>query len=103
MIERHWKGIAHFKEADNYIKHLTLETFPHLATIQGFVRSSILNRETGEGVEFLIVTVWQSLDAIKQFAGEQAEIAVVPPTVQNMMVSYDPHVSHYSVVLEYKP
>lgn len=50
------------------------------------------------GAEFLIVTTWESLDAIKQFAGADAELAVVPDKVQAMMVSYDRTVRHYEVV-----
>jgi hypothetical protein len=50
-----------------------------------------------EGVEFLIITEWETLDAIKQFAGEKIEVAVVPKLVQEIMVKYDEYVSHYEV------
>ncbi len=103
MVERHWKGIAKAEEANNYIDHLTKDTFPQLAAIKGFVNASILTREVNEGIEFLIVTVWQSIEAIKQFAGEQVDAAVVPSIVQQMMITYDKNVRHYERLGEYYP
>lgn len=49
-------------------------------------------------MEFLVVTRWRSLDAIRRFAGADAEIAVVPENVQQMMLDYDRRVAHYEVV-----
>jgi heme-degrading monooxygenase HmoA len=70
MIERHRKGIAKVEEADHYIEHLLSDTFPKLSAMDGFIRASILKKDTDKGIEFLIVTVWKSLAAIKQFGGE---------------------------------
>jgi heme-degrading monooxygenase HmoA len=98
MIERHWKGIAKSEEADHYIQHLLTDTFPTLETMTGFIGSSILKRTVDRGVEFRIVTVWDSLDSVKQFAGEKPEIAVVPLSVKKMMVEYDAFAYHYEVV-----
>jgi heme-degrading monooxygenase HmoA len=91
MISRHWKGVARPGEAARYIDHLRRETFPGLAAIPGFVRSSILRREVADGTEFQIVTVWESWEAIRAFAGADPEAAVVPA----MMVRYDSRVVHY--------
>ena len=81
MISRHWKGIAKRELADAYIAHLKSDTFPKLASLEGFVRASILRREVPSGTEFQIVTVWSSLQAIHAFAGADIETAVVPPTI----------------------
>jgi hypothetical protein len=69
-----------------------------LGRIAGFCSASILRRDVALGVEFRIVTLWQSIDAIRAFAGESPEDAVVPDKVKEMMVSFDRHVSHYEVV-----
>jgi len=45
----------------------------------------------------LSITLWQSLNAIEAFAGRDVEVAVVPQSVQAMMVSYDRSVAHYEV------
>jgi heme-degrading monooxygenase HmoA len=98
MISRHWTGLARPDCADEYVAHLHTETFPAIRQIRGFVSASILRRAVVEGVEFLIVTNWQSLDAIRAFAGDHADRAVVPEPVQRMMARYDRTVRHYEVV-----
>ena len=95
MISRHWKGIAKPGCAEEYVHHLTSDTFPRLALIPGFVRASILSRAVEAGTEFQIVTVWKSLDAIEAFAGARIDVAVVPPLVAQLMASYDSRVVHY--------
>lgn len=103
MISRHWKGIAKPGQAAAYIHHLETETFPKLTSIPGFVRASILSRSVEAGTEFQIVTVWESLDAIQAFAGASAELAVVPPLVQDLMASYESKVAHYEIVETFEP
>jgi heme-degrading monooxygenase HmoA len=103
MISRHWRGVARLAEADSYVRHLQHDTFPQLSRISGFVSASILRRTVAAGVEFVIVTTWQSMDAIRQFAGDAADVAMVPPVVQRMMVAYDTSVAHYQVVDTYGP
>lgn len=97
MISRHWIGIAKPGEAENYIEHLKADTFPQLSKINGFIEASILKRDVSQGTEFLIVTVWESMDAISRFAGPKTDAAVVPEIVQAMMVDYDRNVRHYEV------
>jgi heme-degrading monooxygenase HmoA len=99
VISRQWRGIAKSADAQRYINHLEEDTFPTLANIEGFVSASILQRTVPIGEEFLIVTVWESIDAIKQFAGEDPEVAVVPAVVQAMMVEYEKVVRHYSITV----
>jgi heme-degrading monooxygenase HmoA len=98
MISRHWKGIAKPGEAENYIEHLRSDTFPKLSKISGFIRASILKRTVEQGTEFLIITVWESIESIERFAGATADVAVVPESVRAMMIEYDRTVSHYEVV-----
>jgi heme-degrading monooxygenase HmoA len=98
MIARHWRGVARSDQATEYIRHLQMETFPSIRKLPGFVSASILRRTVPQGVEFLIVTHWASLDAIRAFAGSDIDVAVVPPPAQAMMVDYDRFVHHFEVV-----
>ena len=98
MISRQWRGVCRADRALDYEDHLLAETFPALQRIQGFVDASILKRPIDRGVEFLIVTRWQTMAAIRQFAGDDAEAAVVPPSVAAMMIDYDRRVTHFEVV-----
>jgi heme-degrading monooxygenase HmoA len=101
MISRHWRGVARTADADHYVQHLRRETFPQVSRISGFVAASILRRPIATGVEFVVVTTWRSMDAIRQFSGDAGDAAVVPPVVQAMMVDYDRTVAHYEVVDTY--
>lgn len=100
MISRQWRGLAGADQAPAYESHLRSETFPALASIEGFVDATILRRTVPSGIEFLVVTRWTSMAAIEKFAGADVEAAVVPVIVQSMMLEYDRRVRHYEVVTE---
>ena len=102
MIARHWTGLVKKGREDEYITHLKNETFKRLNQIEGFVNASILKRQLTEATEFLIVTKWDSLEAIRKFAGEKYEDAVVPKIAQELMISYDLYAKHYQVDFETK-
>jgi heme-degrading monooxygenase HmoA len=98
MISRQWRGLAKPDCTEAYVDHLRSETFPAIAKLPGFVRASILRRTLREGVEYLVVTEWDSLDSIRRFAGDKVDAAVVPARVREMMLEYDQLVRHYEVV-----
>jgi heme-degrading monooxygenase HmoA len=98
VISRQWRGLAQQDQAQNYVKHLRTETFPALRRLQGFVSASLLSRRLGNGIEFLVVTQWESLDAIARFSGPDLEAAVVPPKAAAMMIEYDRRARHFEVI-----
>lgn len=97
-IARHWRGLAKADRADAYVAHLRQETFPAIRRLPGFKSATIHRRDVADGVEFLIVTTWESLDAIRAFAGANIDTAVVPDKAQEMMIDYERVVRHYEVV-----
>lgn len=97
MIARHWKGLCELSRADDYVQHLKNETFAHLKTLSGFIRAEIHQRRKDEGVEFLIITYWSSMEAVTLFTGPASDVAVVPNVVSHMMITYDKEVCHYEV------
>ena len=98
MISRHWHGLAHAAHADEYVQHLRSDTLPKLSKIPGFISASILRRNMTQGVEFVVVTNWESIGAIEQFSGKDPELAVVPTEVHEMMLDYDRRARHYEVL-----
>ena len=98
VISRQWRGLAHPDQAKSYVKHLRTKTFPALRKLPGFVSASILSRRLANGIEFLIITDWESLDAIARFAGADLEAAVVPAEAAAMMIEYDQRVRHFVVI-----
>ena len=102
MISRHWKGIVKREQAERYVAHLRSDTFPKLAVLAGFLRASILRRELTIGTEFQVITVWESLEAIRAFAGDDVEAAVVPPEAEAMMVEFDRRADHYQIAYSFE-
>ena len=98
MISRNWTGIAKKERAREYILHLQNDTFKKLEKIKGFLNSRILYRDMEEGTAFLIITEWESIEAIKKFAGEDYNLAVVPQLVKEMMIRYEHKVNHYQII-----
>src|SRR4030095_12395477 len=98
----HGPAFLEREESDDYISHLQKNTFPQPAHIPGCVSASILRRNTARGVEFVILTTWHSMEAIRQFAGESADVAVVTPVAQALMVEYDKKVAHYEIAYTYQ-
>jgi len=103
MITRNWTGVVKPERTNDYIAHLQNDTFKKLAAIKGFVNAAIAQRVVTDGTEFLVVTWWESMEAVRQFAGDAADIAVVPPVAQEMLVRYDPIVRHYEEVFSLMP
>lgn len=103
MITRNWTGVIKPERANDYIAHLQHDTFKKLSSIKGFINASILKREVTDGIEFLVVTQWENMQAIQEFAGVNPDIAVVPAVAQEMMVRYDPVVRHYEEVVTMLP
>ena len=78
--------------------HLRTETFPTLRRIPGFVDASLVSRPLRDGVEFVVITRWDSLDAIAKFAGSDPEAAVLPAKAAEMMIEYDRRARHFEVI-----
>src|SRR5258706_5957164 len=75
MISRHWKGTTKPGLAESYLEHLRAEVFPKLRAIPGFVSAQVLRRDVSQLTEVQVVTPWESLAAIRAFAGEDLETA----------------------------
>lgn len=98
MISRLWRGVVRPECASAYIEHLQRETSPALQRLSGFQRMTILNRPCDLGVEFLVVTVWDSEESIVAFAGADAQAAVVPEKVRLLMVEFDDRARHFNTI-----
>ena len=99
MIARVWRGIAVPEKAKNYIEHLQQTVLPELYQIDGFRGAYVLRRELNKGVEFTVQTLWESMDAIRKFAGENVEAAVVAPAARPLFREFDSTATHYEIVL----
>jgi heme-degrading monooxygenase HmoA len=99
MIARIWKGYASPEKAPLYLEHVEHSVFPELEAIEGFRGANVLQKTTGDEIEFVVTTFWDSMDAVHQFAGANAGVAVVAPNAQAVLSHYESTVSHYEVAL----
>ncbi|MFL5494984.1 MAG: antibiotic biosynthesis monooxygenase family protein [Gemmatimonadales bacterium] len=95
MIVRAWRGYASSATAEAYPRHLLERVRPKLERLAGFRGLSLLRRPSGTEIEFLVLTHWESMDAIRAFAGDDPERAVVEPEARAALVRFDDRVTHY--------
>lgn len=98
MIVRSWTGVTLSPRAEEFIRHLDTTTLPELRTIEGHRGTYVLRRDRETEVEFRVLSLWDSLDGIRQFAGDDVISAVVPEAAQALLHRYDRKVRHYEVV-----
>ena len=99
MIARLWHGYTRPGDADAYERLLREEIFRGIASraIPGYRGIELLRRPVGEEVEFVTLMRFDSLDAVRAFAGEDHEAAVVPAEARALLARYDRRSEHYEV------
>ena len=100
MIVRTWMAYAKPDNARAYRDHLTAHVIPKLQKTKGFLGLELCIAQNRERVELLVISRWESMDAIKAFAGPNPERAVVDPAAKNVLEEYDDVVFHYEVALD---
>ena len=98
MIARIWRGWAATATADNYQRHYETEVNENLSSVSGFRGARLLRREDGQEVMFTSITFFTSLDAVRGFAGDDYEVAVVEEAARRALSRWDERVSHDEVV-----
>ena len=90
----------HTRECGAYEKLLRTEIFSGIAkrSIQGNRGIHLLRRDVDDGVEFVTIMWFDSLDAVRAFAGEDYEAAVVPPQARQLLSRFDARSAHYQVI-----
>jgi antibiotic biosynthesis monooxygenase (ABM) superfamily enzyme len=99
MISRIWHGWTIPENADAYESLLKTEIFHNIRNrdIPGYRGIQLFRRCSGDEVEFVTIMWFDSLDAVKQFAGEDYEAAVVPPKARSILARFDDRSQHYEV------
>jgi hypothetical protein len=100
QIVRIWSGYGTEAGVDRYCReHFPNSVLPHLRSIDGFVEVKVLTRLGRAETEVVVATTWNSIDAVKAFAGENYEQAVVEPVVRELLTRVDDRVTHFTVAL----
>ena len=98
MIARVWRGAAaDGMGARAYLRHFDAAVLPVLEKVAGYRGARVLRRDEAGRVELLVTTFWDSMQAVRGFAGEDPERAVVDPEARAALVELDDFVRHYEV------
>jgi len=102
MISRIWHGFTTKNNADTYENLLKTEIFVGIKDrhIKGYKGIQLLRRELPGETEFIAVMWFDSLDSVKDFAGNEYEKAVVPEKAQKVLSRFDKTLQHYSVIVD---
>ncbi|AUX22397.1 hypothetical protein SOCEGT47_028990 [Sorangium cellulosum] len=99
MILRIWHGWTLPENADTYEALLKTEIFPAILAkqVRGFRRIELLRRPLGDEVEFVTIMSFDSIEAVKAFAGEDHEAAYVPAKARQVLARFDARSQHYEI------
>jgi uncharacterized protein len=101
-VLRLWRGRATAAKAGEYIRHVREKVFPQIEAISGHRGAYLLRRSVDNGIEFLVLTLWDSMDAVLRFAGPEPERAVVEPPARAVLADFQEIVTHYEVLVRTK-
>lgn len=97
MIARHWRGWTLKSDADAYESILKERVLPALREIPGYKGGYVLRRESVTETEFVVVNFFESLDAVRGFAGDEYERPVFEPEARRLLSRIDETATHYEV------
>jgi heme-degrading monooxygenase HmoA len=97
MIARIWRGAVRHEDRDAYAAYIGETGLAGYRETPGNRGAWMLRRDEGERTEFVMFTLWESLDAIRAFAGDDVEAAVYYPEDDRYLVEREPRVKHYEV------
>jgi heme-degrading monooxygenase HmoA len=103
MIIREWRGRANPSKAEAYPQHFRETVLPELRPLPGFLGAHLARRHFDDKIEFLALTRWQAMDAIRAFAGADVDAAVAEPAGVAALVDFDARVRHYEAIEEAGP
>jgi heme-degrading monooxygenase HmoA len=97
MIARIWRGAVRSADADDYAQYMRETGLADYKATPGNLSATMLRRDLGDRTEFLMFTTWESMDAIRAFAGDDPERAVFYPEDERFLIERDETVAHYEV------
>jgi len=97
VIARIWRGAVRDENADEYVTYVRHTGIDHYRSTPGNLGAWILHRSDGERTEILTFSLWEDMDAVKAFAGDDPSAAVYYPEDDRFLVERSSIVDHYQV------
>jgi heme-degrading monooxygenase HmoA len=98
MIARIWHGMTPADKADDYVDYLNISGVPGWRSTGGNQGVYTLRRIDGDTAHFLMMSLWDSVESIKKFAGNDYEKARYYPEDSDFLLEFEEHVTHYEVM-----
>ncbi len=103
LIARIWRGVTPKAKADEYLEYLEATGLREYRSTKGNRGVTVLRRDRGDEAEFLLISLWDSYDSIKTFAGADFVRAVYYPKDKEFLLELEPFVAHYDVLVVRDP
>ncbi|HMF63985.1 MAG TPA: hypothetical protein VK608_07860 [Edaphobacter sp.] len=97
MVTRHWRGWTKVHDAEAYETLLKDRVLPRLKNIEGYRGGYVLRSDGPEESEFVVVNLFDTLDAVRSFAGPDYTVAVFEPEARRLLSKVEPTAMHYGV------
>jgi len=99
-IMRLWHGEVSIEKADEYEKFMIERAAPDYGSVEGLEKLYFQRKNEKKKAHFLLVTLWDSMESVKKFAGDNPEIAKYYPEDDGFLLEKEEHVSMYEVFYE---
>ncbi len=99
-IMRLWHGEVAIEKADEYEKFMIERAAPDYGSIEGLVKLYFQRKNEKTKAHFLLVTIWDSIESVKKFAGDNPEIAKYYSEDDDYLLEKEEHVSMYEIFYE---
>jgi len=97
---RYWRGWATHENADAYREIVSTQVLPHIAALNlGYHGAYLMRRDLVDEVEFATITMFDSIDDVRAFAGDDYERAYVPDDARAVLTRFDERCAHYETLL----
>lgn len=100
MIARIWHGRTKIQDYEAYTEFLKVRAVPDYRKTQGFIKLIFLRNIRGNAGHFTLITFWENLEGIRNFAGEDLEKAKYYPEDEKFLLEFEEKVIHYEVFAE---
>jgi len=102
-VVRSWSARATPAGADAYVDHFRSAVLPALQRRPGHRGAMVLRRPQDGLIRITVLTLWTSMTAVAEFAGDDADAAVVEPAARDVLADFDAHVEHFELALHAEP
>ena len=103
MIARIWRGHTRSEDAETYTKFIEKTGLTDYRATPGNLGAAILRKRGATTTEFLVLSFWEDLDAIRKFAGPDVEKAHYYPEDDHYLLGKEPRVAHYELASHVGP